>query len=373
MTDTVRVFVNGDGLRRGRGRHRARRRRAAMPPTMPSAVRAGALLVTDSRGLPVPADTPLFNGAMLRLVPNRERDTVGSRGPLRRMTPTIDRELLRLLPKAELHCHLDGSVRPATLLELGASSASRCPRPTRTSLREFMRVDDARNLEDYLERFDVTLSVMQTEPALERIAYELAEDAAADGVRYIEVRYAPVLNTREGLTLEQAVEAPLRGLARAERDHGIVGRVIVCALRHMPPSVSLELARARGRVQGIAASSGSTSPAARSATRRGCHAAAFEYARSHDLACTCHAGEGDGADVGARGGARVRRAPHRPRDAPHRGPVAHRLRATTAASRSRSASRATCRRAPSGRTRRTRSASTSSAGSTSCSTPTTGS
>src|SRR2546423_1227485 len=95
------------------------------------------------------------------------------------------------------------------------------------SLRRFMKVDDARDLEDYLERFTVTLSVMQTESALERIAYELAEDAARDGVRYIEVRYAPILNVREGLSLEQAVEAPLRGLARAEQDHDIVARVIV--------------------------------------------------------------------------------------------------------------------------------------------------
>jgi len=128
------------------------------------------------------------------------------------MTPTIDRELLRLLPKAELHCHLDGSLRPATMLELGRELDKPMPATDAESLREFMRVDDARHLEDYLERFGITLSVMQTEPALERIAYELAEDAAADGVRYIEVRYAPVLNTREELTLEQAVEAPLRGL-----------------------------------------------------------------------------------------------------------------------------------------------------------------
>ncbi len=119
------------------------------------------------------------------------------------------------------------------------------------SLRTFMKVDDARHLEDYLERFSYTLSVMQTESALERIAYELAEDARNDGVRYIEVRYAPILNVEEGLTLEQAVEAPLRGLARAERDHGIVGRVIVCAIRNMPASV---LARPGGAGGGVSPS-----------------------------------------------------------------------------------------------------------------------
>ena len=210
------------------------------------------------------------------------------------MTPPIDRELLRLLPKAELHCHLDGSLRPETMIELGRELGKPMPTADADSLREFMRVDDARHLEDYLERFAITLSVMQTESALERVAFELAEDAAADGVRYIEVRYAPVLNTREGLTLEQAVEAPLHGLARAERMHGVVGRVIVCALRHMPLSVSQELAelavayRHHG-VVGFDLAGGEVGNPARA------HAPAFEYVRSHDLACTCHAGEGDDA------------------------------------------------------------------------------
>ena len=210
------------------------------------------------------------------------------------MTPPLDRELLRLLPKAELHCHLDGSLRPATMLELGHEHGKPMPAPDTDALREFMRVDDARHLEDYLERFAITLSVMQTESALERVAFELAEDAAADGVHYIEVRYAPVLNTREGLTLEQAVEAPLRGLARAERQHGIVGRVIVCSLRHMPLSTSQELAelavayRHHG-VVGFDLAGGEVGNPARA------HAPAFQYARSHDLPCTCHAGEGDDA------------------------------------------------------------------------------
>ena len=143
--------------------------------------------------------------------------------------PLSTRELLRRLPKAELHCHLDGSVRPQTMLDLGAELGRPMPAVDAESLRAYMRVDDARNLEDYLERFAITLSVMQTDAALERIAFELAEDSARDGVRYIEVRYAPVLNVREGLSLEQAVEAPLRGLGRAEEAFGIKGRVIVDA------------------------------------------------------------------------------------------------------------------------------------------------
>src|SRR5687768_14116617 len=102
---------------------------------------------------------------------------------------STDRELLRQLPKAELHCHLDGSVRPTTLIELAQEYGTPMPRPDPESLRNYMRASDVHSLEEYLERFTVTLSVMQTADALERIAYELAEDVVADGVRYIEVRY----------------------------------------------------------------------------------------------------------------------------------------------------------------------------------------
>jgi len=211
------------------------------------------------------------------------------------MSPYPDRELLRRLPKAELHCHLDGSVRPATLLELGRDHHVPMPADDVDALRDFMIVRDAQNLEDYLTRFDITLSVMQTAESLERIAYELAEDAAAEGVRYIEMRYSPVLNTRHDLSLGDTVEAPLRGLERARRDHGIVGRLIICALRNLPPGISMELShlavayKNRG-VAGFDLAGGERGHPA------GVHAGAFAYAQEHGLACTCHAGEGAGAE-----------------------------------------------------------------------------
>jgi adenosine deaminase len=209
--------------------------------------------------------------------------------------PRVDRALLRRLPKAELHCHLDGSVRPSTLLELGAAYGKPMPAATPEALAEFMRVDDARHLEDYLERFATTLSVMQTAESPDRIAYELAMDVALEGVRYIEVRYAPVLNVREGLSLEEAVEAPLRGLARAEADGGARGRVIVCGIRNMPPAISMDLAelavsfKGRGVVGFDLAGGEAGNPAVE-------HADAFRFVRYHDLPCTCHAGEGAGAE-----------------------------------------------------------------------------
>ena len=205
----------------------------------------------------------------------------------------LDRATLLRLPKAELHCHLDGSVRPETLLDLATQHGVTMPRADAASLREYMTVRDARNLEDYLARFETTLSVMQRADAIERIAYELAEDAYRDGVLYIEVRFAPVLNVRQGLTVEKVVEAAARGLARAEKEFGIIGRVIVTALRNLSPDISLELAHlaVAYRARGVAGFDLAGSEAGHPASR---HAKAFDYARSHDMACTCHAGEGDG-------------------------------------------------------------------------------
>ncbi len=207
----------------------------------------------------------------------------------------ISHAALRRIPKAELHCHLDGSVRPSTLLDLGREYDVPMPETSADALAHHMYVHDARHLEDYLTRFDVTLSVMQSERAIERIAFELGEDAAADGVRYIETRYAPVLNQKMGLSLEEAVEASLRGLARAQAAHGILGRVIICGLRHLSPDVSLELARlavayqGRGVVGFDLAGGEAGHPAA-------LHRAAFLYARDNGMFCTCHAGEGAGPE-----------------------------------------------------------------------------
>ncbi len=203
-------------------------------------------------------------------------------------------DILRRLPKAELHCHLDGSVRPATLIELGRDLGIPMPRATADELREYMCVNNARSLEEYLSRFEITISVMQTADAIERIAYELIADAARDGVRYIEVRNSPILNCRSGLSPSTALEAQIRGLERAEREFGVVARSIVCSLRQRPPEVSLQLARLavaykdRGVVAFDIAGGERGFPAS-------VHAEAFAYARGNDLGVTVHAGEGDGA------------------------------------------------------------------------------
>jgi adenosine deaminase len=206
----------------------------------------------------------------------------------------VTEKLVRALPKTDLHVHLDGSVRPETMIELAVEQGKRLPATDADILREHMVVRDARSLVEYLERFETTLSILQRRDALERVAFELAEDAAAEGVRYLEVRYSPVLNTREGLTMHQVVDATLRGLARAEREHAIRARIIICALRHMSPDVSLELARValdykdRGVVAFDLAGPENEYPPKK-------HLAAFQRVADGNLGLTIHAGEAYGA------------------------------------------------------------------------------
>lgn len=208
----------------------------------------------------------------------------------------LTRDQLRRLPKADLHCHLDGSLRASTLLDLGREYGVPMPATSPEALAHHMWVRDARHLEDYLARFDVTVSVMQSAPAIERITRELLEDAHAEGVRYIEIRYCPLLSVRGGLELDEIVEAPRRAIEWARSKFGIRSGLIICALRHLPPATSLDLARlavsyaGRGVVGFDLAGGEAGNPATP-------HAGAFAYAREHGMACTCHAGEGAGAEA----------------------------------------------------------------------------
>lgn len=206
----------------------------------------------------------------------------------------IDRQWLERLPKAELHVHLDGSVRAATLLELAAEYGVDLPARDIAGLTRYMVADDADDLAGYLSRFSITLSVMQTAPALERIAFELATDLAAENVRYAEIRFSPLLSTRAGLTAHGAVEATLAGLRRAERETGIRTAIIVCALRHLSVDSSIEMARVavdfkdRGVVAFDLAGPEHGHPPAE-------HLGAFRAASRANLPITVHAGEAYGA------------------------------------------------------------------------------
>jgi adenosine deaminase len=206
----------------------------------------------------------------------------------------LTRELLRRLPKAELHVHLDSALRPTTMIELARQAKFTLPTADPDALRRFMRVDNPGSLEDYLQRFEYTIPLLQTPESIERVAYEIVEDAARDGLRYLEVRYCPNLSTRGGLTMEAALDAELRGLGRGERDFGVVTRVINCSLRHYPPEVSLAIARlsVAYRDRGVVAFDLAGGEAGRPP---GVHGAAFDLAADGCLGITIHAGEAAGA------------------------------------------------------------------------------
>ncbi len=207
----------------------------------------------------------------------------------------LTRELIARLPKAELHTHLDAALRPETMIELARGTAFELPAREPDALRRFMRVDDAANLEDYLARFEYTIPLLQSAEAIERVSYEMVEDAGRDGIRYLEVRYCPWLSRRQGLSMERALEAELAGLARGERDFGVVARVINCSLRHYDPAVSLEIARlsVAYRDRGVVAFDLAGGEAGRPA---GAHRAAFAAAAEGRLGITVHAGEAAGAE-----------------------------------------------------------------------------
>jgi adenosine deaminase len=207
----------------------------------------------------------------------------------------LSRELIARLPKLELHVHLDGSLRPGTMLELAAQQRVRLPAADADLLARLMVVEDARNLEDYLRRFEITIALLQTEAALERVAYEMVADAARQNIRYLEVRYCPTLSQRGGLSLEAVTEAELRGLRRGEAEFGVIARAIHCSLRQLPPEVSEEIAvhAVAWRDRGIVGFDIAGAEAGRPA---GAHARAFEIAAEGGLGITVHAGEAAGAD-----------------------------------------------------------------------------
>jgi len=207
---------------------------------------------------------------------------------------TLTLDLIRRLPKAELHVHLDGSIRPGTMIELAREQGVVLPADDPDALAQAIYVRHAKSLEEYLERYYITVAVMQTPDALERIAYEFVVDSAQENIRYLEVRYCPALHV-PALTLTEAIEAPLSGLKRAEQETGTIARIIVCGLRTYPPSVSEDLARLAVDYGHDGVVAFDLAGAERGHPARD-HARAFEHARSHGLSCTCHAGEGDGPE-----------------------------------------------------------------------------
>jgi adenosine deaminase len=205
-------------------------------------------------------------------------------------------EVFEALPKADLHVHLDGSLRLQTILDLAKEQHVTLPATDLAGLRAAIGCGkNFGSLVEYLRGFEITLEVMQTEDALDRIAFELAEDAHRENVRYMEVRYAPLLHTRRGLKLTKVVEAVLDGLRRARDTYGIKANVILCGIRNISPASSYQMAelavayKGRGVVGFDLAGAEADNPAKH-------HREAFQLVRDNNINCTIHAGEAYGPE-----------------------------------------------------------------------------
>jgi len=207
------------------------------------------------------------------------------------------KELLRALPKVLLHDHLDGGIRPATVVDLARESGYKnLPAEDAGELAAwFHRGANRGSLPLFLEGFEHTAGVMQTEDALERVAYEMLEDMKRDGVVYVETRFAPVFHTRRGLHLETVVQSVLKGLERGQKDFGVQYGLILCAMRNMKPQISQEIAelavdfRDRGVVGfDLAGEEGGYPPKK--------HIDAFHFIQRENFNITVHAGEGFGKE-----------------------------------------------------------------------------
>jgi adenosine deaminase len=203
---------------------------------------------------------------------------------------------IRTAPKVLLHDHLDGGLRPSTVIELAAAAGHRLPSRDAEELGAWFRAAaGSGSLERYLDRFEHTVGVMQDHESLVRVAAECAEDLAADGVVYAEVRFAPELHTERGLRLEQVVEAVLAGFERGSRRAGDTAGIrvgcLLTAMRHAARSSEIAQLAVHYRDAGVVGFDIAGAEAGFPPTR---HLDAFEYMRQQNAHFTIHAGEAFG-------------------------------------------------------------------------------
>ncbi|HJM35109.1 MAG TPA: adenosine deaminase [Acidimicrobiales bacterium] len=205
----------------------------------------------------------------------------------------MDAEILRKAPKVVLHDHLDGGLRPKTIIEL-AEENNYQDLPT-TNIKElsewFHRGADRRDLSLYLETFQHTVGVMQTTDACYRVAVECAEDLAADGVVYAEVRYAPSLMTSKGSSLDEVIEATTAGFAEGSRNSNLTIGTLITAMRTANDSLEIAEAAIRHRDRGVVGFDIAGREAGFPPTL---HLEAFQYLRRENFHFTIHAGEAFG-------------------------------------------------------------------------------
>ncbi len=221
--------------------------------------------------------------------------------PLAAGISSEDLALIRRMPKAELHLHLDGSLRPATALELARARGVDAGLDLEGMTERLVAPERCLDQADLLRAFDLPIAIMQDADALERVTHELVEDTASDGTRYVEIRWGPDLHTRRGLTLRDGIAAVVAGArsgaaaVAASRPQRIVVRLIAVALRshELARNEAVARAAADARTDGITGFDLAGQEAA--FPDPSLHARAFAVAREAGLGITVHAGEWGGA------------------------------------------------------------------------------
>jgi adenosine deaminase len=204
-------------------------------------------------------------------------------------------EIIQSVPKVLLHDHLDGGLRPSTIIELAKEMKyTKLPTSDPEELAVwFHRGANKGNLVEYLQGFEHTIAVMQTKESLERVAYEMMEDMKNDGVCYVETRFAPIFSTQKGLYNEDVVQAVLNGLERGKKDFGVGYGLIICGMRNMKNTLEMAELAVNFRNEGVvgfdlAGEEGGYPPKK--------HIEAFQFIQRANFNITIHAGEAFGKE-----------------------------------------------------------------------------
>jgi adenosine deaminase len=205
------------------------------------------------------------------------------------------RDWLRAMPKAELHLHLDGSLRIDTAVDLARTRNVDAPRDVESMRAALVAPMPCRDQAELLRAFDIPIALMQDAEALQRITAELVETKAADGVRYAEIRWAPLLHTARGLSPSDVIAAVTRAARDAGRQHEIDVRVIATAMRSHDPAANAALARTAATFLDAGLTGWDLAGPEAAFPDPRPHAASFAIARDAGLGITVHAGEWGGA------------------------------------------------------------------------------
>ncbi|AKA69780.1 adenosine deaminase [Clostridium scatologenes] len=200
-------------------------------------------------------------------------------------------KIIKNLPKVDLHCHLDGSLRPQTIIDIAVKENIDIPTKELKEFEKYVKVfGECNSLKDYLDKFELPINVMQNKKNIYRITSELLEDVSKDNVRYIEIRFAPFNHTQKGLKVEEVIEAAIEAMKDGRKKYGVMSNLILCAMRHESVESSKRLVEIGKKYLGkgvvavdLAGNEHDFPPEI--------HKEAFDLARKYGFHCTIHAGE----------------------------------------------------------------------------------